>query len=68
MEIEDYVTEKLKELTKEKDDNHIVPNHILANDLFNSIVVDVKKILNKMNKDKTIEVCKTLNNLGIKLK
>lgn len=68
MDIKEYVTEKLKEMIKDKDDKHIAPNHILSNELFNAIIVDVRTTLNSMVKDGTIEVCKTLNNIGIKLK
>ena len=68
MDIQEYLTEKIKVMTQKKGDNHIVPNHVLSNELYNAIIVDVKSTLNKMTKEKIITVCKTLNNLGIKLK
>lgn len=58
----------IKKLQKEKEDNRIVPTHILEVELFNAINSEIKQAINELYKESKIEVVKTINQNAFKIK
>ena len=66
--MKEIVLEVLNTLQKEREDNNIIPSHILQSDLFNAINSEIKQALNELYKDGKIEVVKTINQNAFKIK